>query len=292
MDVLERIDLTNWSGATDARTKERAVAALENGRVLFFPALAFSLDAQEQPFLSPACADSKVKNVSFDPASREVRGSASSGPTRTALATMMNRYAAHARQLVAGLLPAYRSALEQARTSYRPVAVEGRVGSWRKDDRRLHVDAFQSRPVQGRRILRVFTNVNPTGLPRVWQVGEPFEAFTVKFLSRVRAPWPGSAWVLRSLHIVKGQRTWYDHVMLTLHDLAKKDLDYQRRAPRTEIAFPSGSTWMVFTDRVLHAALAGQFLFEQTFYLPVPAMREPDRSPLRLLEAAFGRRLT
>ena len=33
--------------------------------------------------------------------------------------------------------------------------------SWRKDDSRLHVDAFPSRPNRGERILRVFCNVNP-----------------------------------------------------------------------------------------------------------------------------------
>lgn len=44
----------------------------------------------------------------------------------------------------------------------------------RADDRRLHVDAFPTRPNYGERILRVFANVNPAGVPRAWRVGEPF----------------------------------------------------------------------------------------------------------------------
>ena len=58
--------------------------------------------------------------------------------------------------------------------------------SWRADDRRLHVDAFPSRPNYGERILRVFTNVNPDGEPRVWRVGEPFEAVARRFLPRAK----------------------------------------------------------------------------------------------------------
>ncbi len=78
-------------------------------------------------------------------------------------------------QLIHGLLPHYTPALRLAPTSYRPAQVETRVQSWRADDRRLHVDSFPSRPNYGERILRVFTNVNPEGAPRVWRVGEPFE---------------------------------------------------------------------------------------------------------------------
>jgi len=40
--------------------------------------------------------------------------------------------------------------------------------------RLLHIDAFPSRPMHGRRILRFFANVAPDA-PRHWRVGEPFE---------------------------------------------------------------------------------------------------------------------
>jgi hypothetical protein len=49
---------------------------------------------------------------------------------------------------------------------------------------------------------------------------------------------------------------------------------------------------MAFTDQVSHAATQGQYQLEQTFLLPVDAMGEPERSPLRVLERIKGRPLT
>ena len=288
---IERVDIEHWAGEVDPATRQRAIEALERGRVLWFPTLAFRLEAPERPFRSPSCADGAAKNLSFDPRTGVVRGSACQGPQLEALAAMMARYAAQAFGLVHSLLPRYREALCQARTSYRPVAAEGRVSSYRQDDRRLHIDAFPSRPTQGWRILRVFSNVHPADRPRVWQVGEPFEAFVAAFLPRVPRPWPGVAWLLECLRVTRGRRTPYDHLMLALHDLAKGDEAYQRTAPRVEVAFPPGSTWMAYTDRVLHAVRAGQYLCEQTFHLPVAAMWEPQHAPLRILEAACQRPL-
>jgi 3-deoxy-D-manno-oct-2-ulosonic acid (Kdo) hydroxylase len=292
MSPIERVDIEHWTREVDAATQQRAIEALEHGRVLFFPTLAFTLEAPERLFLSPSCADRRSKNLSFNPQTGVVRGNACKGPQQEALAAMMARYAAQTLGLVHSLLPQHRDPLNQALTSYRPIAVEGRVSSYKKDDRRLHIDAFPSRPTQGWRILRVFSNVHPTDAARLWQIGEPFEAFVAQFLPRVPPFWPGVSWLLERLQITRGRRTPYDHLMLALHDLAKGDEAYQRTAPRVDIAFPPGSTWMAYTDRVLHAVRAGQYLFEQTFHLPVTVMREPHHAPLRILEAACGRPLS
>jgi hypothetical protein len=79
--------------------------------------------------------------------------------------------------------------------------------------------------------------------------------------------------------------------MLGLHDRAKLDLDYQHATPKIEIRFPPGATWLCFTDQVMHAALSGQFVLEQTFHLDVAAMAEPARAPIRVLESMTGRAL-
>jgi 3-deoxy-D-manno-oct-2-ulosonic acid (Kdo) hydroxylase len=42
---------------------------------------------------------------------------------------------------------------------------------------------------------------------------------------------------------------------------------------------------------VLHAALSGHGALEQTFYLPVAALRDPATSPLRVLESLSGHAL-
>ena len=91
--------------------------------------------------------------------------------------------------------------------------------------------------------------------------------------------------------VTRGRRTGYDQAMLELHDAAKLDDGWQAAAPHRRVAFPAGSSWIVYTDGVLHAALEGQHAFEQTYLLPVAAMAQPERSPLRVLERMLARPL-
>ena len=90
-------------------------------------------------------------------------------------------------------------------------------------------------------------------------------------------------------HYASG-RSAYDEMMLGLHDAGKLSVDYQNSALRTDVAFPPDTSWLCFTDKVLHAALGGQFVLEQTFHLPLEAMADPARSPLRTLERITGRK--
>ncbi len=204
---------------------------------------------------------------------------------------MIARYAQQAHELVSGVCLRYAPHLRRGLASFRPVEARGRASSRTKDDTRLHFDAFASRPNQGQRILRVFCNINPRGEPRVWELGEPFDAAAQHFRDRVAPQWPGSAWLLERLRITKGRRSAYDHIMLNLHDKAKRDDAYRQSTPKVRIEFAAQSTWIVFTDCVMHAALAGQFLLEQTFYLPVAAMQDENRAPLRILERLYQRKL-
>ncbi len=143
---------------------------------------------------------------------------------------LLQRYAQQAQRLVSALFPPYLATLRSGNTSLRPCEIAGRPTSRRHDDTRLHTDAFPSSPTGGARILRVFTNVDPSGAPRVWQVGEPFPDMAVRFLPRVRRQLPGEAWLLRALMFTKRRRTEYDHLMRELHDHVKFDMDYQRNA--------------------------------------------------------------
>ena len=86
--------------------------------------------------------------------------------------------------------------------------------------------------------------------------------------------------------------TPYDARMLQLHDRMKEDDAFQKTSEQDAVDFPAGSTWIAFTDEVGHAAMAGQYQLEQTFLLPIDAMQNADRSPLRILERLKGRRLT
>jgi hypothetical protein len=267
------------------------IETLESDGLVTLPGRPFCLTAGEEALLTPAHADGRSKNISLSPAGREVRGAAADGAAADALAGLMDRYADWARTRVLQIAPRYADALERGRTSYRSRWAEEPAASPRKDDRRLHVDAFASQPTGGRRILRVFSNINPAGEPRLWNVGESFEAHAGRWLAKVRSPWPLEAWALQRLGVTRGRRTAYDFLMLGLHDRAKLDGAYQQSAPRRRVAFPAGASWIVFTDSVVHAALAGRYALEQTFYLPVEAMADRSPSPLRILERLTGRRL-
>jgi hypothetical protein len=290
MEILETLDITSWPGPFSPEIVAKAADALETGKLLYAPHLPFQLSEAERRFLSPDCLDAKSKNLSFRPDSSVLKGTRCQGAEREELLVMLQRYYNQASALLQALCPTYSNHLTPGFTSFRPAEIAGRATSWRHDDTRLHVDAFPSRPMQGLRILRVFTNVNPR-MPRVWRVGESFEQAAANFLPRIKPPRPGAASLLYWLRIVKARRTGYDHFMLGIHDRMKADQAYQSEVPQMQLAIPPGTTWACFTDSVSHAAMSGQFAFEQTFYLPVSAMKNPERSPLRVLERMVGRKL-
>jgi 3-deoxy-D-manno-oct-2-ulosonic acid (Kdo) hydroxylase len=290
-EVLEELPIHEWHGPFGPELCQRAVRALEEGRVLFLPRLPFQTEPDEAAFLTADAAGGERKNISLDPATGRI-GNTSLPPDAAArLARMIDRFGCSAARLLHDLLPGYAPTLERARTSFRPVEIEGRATSPRHDDRLLHVDSFPTRPMLRRRILRVFSNIAPDGAVRAWRVGEPFPDYARRFLPRARTPLPGSAWLLEKLGITKGRRTAYDQIMLRLHDAGKLDAAYQSAAPKADVTFAPGTTWLCFTDQVLHAALSGHCALEQTFHLPVAAMADPARAPLSVLEQLAGRKL-
>lgn len=281
-----------WDEVFSTPVQQQSVNQLEDGHILFFPELSYSLTAEESFFLSPEHADPHAKNISYHQPTRKLWGvQRLDDKQRQKLAAMLDRFSQKAYRLIQGILPAYAPQVEMGRTSYRPVQVCNRKTSCRKDDKRLHVDSFPSAPNQGKRILRVFCNINPHGEDRVWRTGEHFTRVAEQFLPGIPKPFPGKAGLLQILNITKSYRTLYDHYMLQMHDRMKANEHYQQHAEQQEVRFPPGSTWIVQTDHVSHAAMSGQYLLEQTFYLPVSAMVDESKSPLRVLESKLGQPL-
>lgn len=265
-------------------------AALEAGKVLFFPNLAFQLQPGEQVLLRPDIRDPGVRNISLN-VDGSLKGAVGDAATQAALEVMIARFREQASALIAALLPFYVSALRLAPTSYRPTQVETRTQSWRADDRRLHVDAFPSRPNYGERILRVFANINPDGAARVWRVGEPFETVARKFLPKAKPYVPWQARLLEKLRVTKSLRSEYDHLMLQLHDGMKSDMDFQQHSQQETVGFPAGSVWVCFSDQASHAVMSGQYMLEQTLHLPPGHAYDPSASPLAILTRLVGRPL-
>ncbi|MDR3480222.1 MAG: Kdo hydroxylase family protein [Burkholderiaceae bacterium] len=266
------------------------IAGLEAGKVLYFPHLAFEVSEAERRFLTPEARDPKARNISLD-AQGKLKGAAGDELAQRELAAMIGRFRAQAQTLVDAILPRYSDALRLAPTSYRPMQVETRIQSVRADDRRMHFDAFPTRPTHGERILRVFTNVNPEGVPRVWRIGEPFETVARRFLPRAKPYVRWQAKVLHALHVTKSLRSEYDHLMGQLHDGMKADADYQRNGGQVTMPFPPGCVWICYADQAAHAVMSGQYMMEQTFHLPVAQQYDPESSPLAILTRLTGRKL-
>jgi hypothetical protein len=267
------------------------VEALEGGAVLKFSDLDFPLSPFEERFVERPFADGKAKNVNIRGKDAALRGAAGTTEEQEALRQLLIRYRAFAEALINRHLPAYRGKVTFAGTSYRPFEVDRRKLSWRRDDTRLHVDAFPSNPIGEKRILRIFRNINSEGQPRLWRVGEDFASMAQKFVPGLPGYSPLSARLLAALKITKARRSEYDHLMLHLHDALKQDMAYQANAPQADVQFAPGETWVTFSDLVMHGAMGGRYMLEQTAYLAVVDQVEPKQSPQRILARTLGRPL-
>jgi hypothetical protein len=290
MNALETINIESLITPSN-ELRQKVVRGLESGKVVYFPKLSFDLLPTETRLLTPAILKPKSKNVSFDSKTDKIQGVIIKDQEAEQLKSMIKRFANFSHDLLQTLIPGYFPNAIQARTSYRPAETAGRKLSHLKDDSLLHVDSFPANPVKGHRILRIFTNINPEGKPRVWKVGEPFSNVINKMAPRLKKPIPGMASLMNLIGITKGYRTLYDHYMLQIHDAMKNDSNYQKTVSQQEIRFPPGTSWMVFTDQVSHAVLAGQYVLEQTFYLPPKTMHYEQHSPLRMLEKKLNQKL-
>ena len=283
---IVELDLADWRMAG----RPEWTAAVEAGRVLYFPHLAFEVLPTERALLREGMLSPQSRNVSLG-ADGVLKGAGGSAAEQAQLAAMVVRFRQQALQLIDGLLPEYRGRLRFAPTSFRPRQVETRRQSVRADDQRMHVDAFPSRPNYGERILRVFANINPMGVPRVWRVGDDFETVARQFLPRAKPYRLWQAKALNALHVTKSLRSEYDHLMLQLHDAMKRDEAYQKSGTQVSMPFAAGSVWVCYSDQATHAVMSGQFMMEQTLYLPPGREANPQASPLAILTRLVGRPL-
>lgn len=256
---------TRWD--QNAEDNTGAIEALEQGKVLFLPHLTFELSEQEKQLLDPTLVDVKRKNISFKPLEGVLTGVTDA--SKIALTRqLLDRYYQSCLSLVQQLLPVYTHALHSPTNSLRlhPVAAWRDSTSWRKDDSRLHVDAFPSRPNYGERIIRIFTNINPHGEARSWRVGEDFTQLASRYLPQLDSYSSLSSWLQHKIGITKRPRSHYDHLMLQLHDKMKADLAYQKDGLQQAIEFPPGSSWICFSIKHLMRRWADNLCWSKRYY--------------------------
>jgi len=281
------IDTPNW---IIDKARSEWIQALESGKVLHFSNLEFVVSDEEKSLFIPEIQNPKARNISVG-ADNVLKGAQGSEHTQQQLKELILRYRNSANSLINSLVPKYSPHLKVSPTSFRPFNIEDRKQSWRADDRRLHVDAFATRPNYGERILRVFMNVNPNGQPRVWRVGDTFENIALQFIPSIKPYSSFQAKILNKLGLTKTLRSEYDHMMLQIHDAMKSNEGYQKNSPQTEFKFLPGNVWVCFSDQTSHAAMSGQFMMEQTYNLPIDALYDSISSPLAILSRITKRKL-
>ncbi|HZL37597.1 MAG TPA: Kdo hydroxylase family protein [Tepidisphaeraceae bacterium] len=293
-----------YTSAVDAARRAREYCRqLEEGAILFLDSIPYPLPQDDVEFLleQRQGASRFHKNISYRPKSDLLRGTADEDPQGARrLHEIMRNFSNQVMRFVDSFLAPYATDRQLDYASYRPIEEKGRDLSCHKRNDLMHVDAFPTRPTNGGRILRVFTNINPTA-NRVWEVSEPFEPLAGKlagpagldrFAKYARSPMrkvrQTVAPLLRPLGMRTLDRSPYDQFMLHFHDWLKENAEYQKNWPKTRLEFPPRSTWLVYTDTVPHSVLSGQFALEQTFIVPMSAMVVPQKTPLKILESLCG----
>jgi len=271
---------------------------LESGRVLFFREIPFHFPIEDREFLvGQEWAELRLhKNVSYRPSEDILRGVSGGPKTVERVHSILRSYSAQVTEFVQRFLSPYGGKLILDFASFRPFEEERRGLPLYKRNDLLHVDAFPSRPTRGGRIMRVFTNLNPTK-PRIWNTTEPFESIARlhaegaglrqiaeddSFLSRTVQDWG------EKLGFAGFGRTPYDMFMLRFHDYLKENKAFQTDCAKIRMEFPPFSTWLVCTDGVAHAVISGQYAIEQTFLIRREALVAPQHAPYRILENVVG----
>jgi hypothetical protein len=288
-----------WVRSEQREARARAYCQmLESGQILFFRELPYLLPAEDREFLlTQEWAELRLhKNISYRPGEDILKGVTGSAETVERLHSILRNYNAHVMEFLKNFLSPYAGKWILDFASFRPFEEERRGLPLHKRNDLLHVDAFPSRPTRGGRILRVFTNLNPSK-PRVWNVTGPFERLAREYadaaglrqiaeddstVSRTVQNWGAK------LGFAGFGRTPYDMFMLRFHDFLKENKAFQADSEKTPVHFPPLSTWVVFTDGVAHAAMSGQYAMEQTLLIPPEALVAPEHAPYRILETIAG----
>jgi 3-deoxy-D-manno-oct-2-ulosonic acid (Kdo) hydroxylase len=294
---IDDYDLSGWrEGADPAKRSAFYASELESGRVLFFEDIPFDLPPDHRHFLlSQRQTDSAFhKNISYRPKQKAIRG-LSSGSDASRLREIMEHYSAEVTRFVSDFLAPYAGRLDLDFASFRPLEEKGRDLKFKKRNDLLHVDSFPTRPTKGARILRVFTNINPTE-SRVWNIAEPFDLLAERYALKADLPRfahqtsNGFSRLLKNFGFA--DHSAYDKFMLHFHDYLKANEDFQENCDKVRLEFPPRSTWLVYTDGVPHAALSGQFALEHTYIVPVEALVDAGRAPISILEKMCDKKLS
>ena len=292
-------DANGWRDNNDLKPRAADYCEkLEAGNVLFFDGVPFDLPESNREFLLSQRQTESVfhKNISYRPKKDVLRGTNNNAESEK-MREIMKYYSAEVTRFISDFLAPYNGKLDLDFASFRPLEEKGRNLPLKKRNDLLHVDSFPTRPTRGARILRVFTNINPTE-SRVWNIAEPFEILAERYAEKAdlnnfaAKKSVGISKFLNRLGLPVADASAYDKFMLHFHDFLKANENFQKNCDKQRLEFPPNTTWMVYTDGVPHAALSGQYALEQTYIVPVEALVAKDKAPIKVLEAICKRSLS
>jgi hypothetical protein len=269
---------------------------LERGEVVSYATAPFALPlgADLDFLLAQQLGSLAHKNISYKPSNKRLGGFVKKDAGQVErLRSIFDRFTQAVTAWLATVLPGYSKGWQLDLASFRPQEeATRRLRPTARNDL-LHVDAFPNRPSQGRRILRVFANINPRE-PRIWVTSDPFAKLLKRYGEAAGLPGhSGKRWleqlgqtVLSLFHPGRPRRSDYDLFMLRFHDFLKLNEEFQERGPKYLHTFQPGAVWLAMTDTCSHSVLRGRYALEQTYWIPHHVLALPEESPPVLLDKA------
>jgi hypothetical protein len=279
---------------------------LEQGYILYFEKTPLSLPpADDLEFLRTALASRmKLKNISYHPDEDVLSGLGGEREVRERTSRILRAHNAEVQKLLAGVLPEYVGGWRVGKVNFRPIEEHGRPLGRHASNEYIHVDAFSSGATHGARVLRFFTNINPSEA-RVWRSSGVFADLYRDFRkpaglgprvgSKLDESWLDKAYTgalkasarlgIKMAEFVDSSP--YDRAMRVLHNHLKDSDEFQQDVRRhIDLEFPPFSSWAVMTDGVSHACLRGQHALVNTFYIPLSSAASPDLAPFNIMRAS------
>jgi 3-deoxy-D-manno-oct-2-ulosonic acid (Kdo) hydroxylase len=287
---------------------EKITLALESNHIVFFPQSPLPLpdDSTLDYLRAELPTRLKLKNISYHPEGDRITGldtddEALRARTRKVLTGHLDAVAG----FVHRLMPHWQGGCRVGTCSFRPIQERGRNLKPHASNELVHIDAGAYGATDGDRIFRFFVNVNDRE-DRIWaskgNVQEVLERhgaaaglldasgrLTLRIDKGLRdqafsAAIGGLARLNPLAHALDSSP--YDRAMRRLHNYMKDSDDFkQDLRAYEEIRFPPYSAWMVFTDGVSHASLAGQFALVTTLIVSRRVLKYPQYAPYALLAA-------
>lgn len=281
--------------------------ALESNHIVFFPSSPVPLpdEATLRYLRTGLPARLKLKNISYHPEVDRITGFEGDGSTAQRLTLILKEHLSGVTAFLRAKVPHLADDWTIGTCSVRPIEEHGRNLKPHASNELVHVDAGAYGATDGDRILRFFVNFNDHE-DRVWATQGPIERIVDRFgrEAGLLDPEGRLAWRLtkgpkdRALSgLVQGlahlnplarvlDTSPYDRAMRRLHNYMKDNAAFREdRRDYEELRFPPYSAWMVFTDGVSHASLAGQFAFVTTIIVRRRRMKYPQFAPFNVLMA-------